>query len=161
MSHGSAFDRFARGMARFVGHSTAFAAAAVLIALWFILTTDLRSFWAKREVVLEHGLEVGRASDALRAYIPRWNAQEEEFAHGAAPLRRGSADQWQQQPSRMAHARAGQEQWCSANPVAGCTPNASIPTHPANQRDLTARRNPGVDARGTADVRTTFGRSGM
>ena len=36
MSHRSAFDRFARGVARFVGHSTAFAAAAVLIALWFV-----------------------------------------------------------------------------------------------------------------------------
>ena len=49
-----------------------------------ILTTDLRSFWAKREVVLEYGLEVWRPSDALRAYIPRWNAQEEEFARRRA-----------------------------------------------------------------------------
>jgi hypothetical protein len=38
----------------------------------------------KREVVLEHGLEVWRPSDALRAYIRRWNAQEEEFARRRA-----------------------------------------------------------------------------
>jgi hypothetical protein len=57
---------------------------ALLSGVPAILTTDLRSFWAKREVVLEYGLEVWRSSDALRAYIPRWNAQEEEFARRRA-----------------------------------------------------------------------------
>jgi hypothetical protein len=57
---------------------------ALLSGVPAILTTDLRSFWAKREVVLEHGLEVWRPSDALRAYIPRWNVQEEEFARRRA-----------------------------------------------------------------------------
>jgi hypothetical protein len=58
--------------------------AQLLSGVPAILTTDLRSFWAKREVVLEYGLEVWRPSDALRAYIPRWNAQEEEFARRRA-----------------------------------------------------------------------------
>ena len=103
---------------------------ALLRGVPAILTTDLRSFWAKREVVLEYGLEVWRLSDALRAYISRWNAQEEEeFARrprrcvGAA-LISGSS-----KPSRIWTMFApAQEQWCSANPVAAARRMRRFPT---------------------------------
>jgi len=45
-----------------------------------ILTTDLRTFWSRRQLLYEFGLEVWRPSDALTAYIPKWKFEREDRA---------------------------------------------------------------------------------
>jgi hypothetical protein len=57
---------------------------ALLSGVPAILTTDLRSLWSKRGALGDYGLEVWRPSDTLRAYIPVWNAEDEEFARRRA-----------------------------------------------------------------------------
>ena len=62
---------------------------ALLSGVPAVLTTDLRSFWAKRELVRDYGLEIWRPTDTLDAYIPRWNAEEAEFARRRAAASEG------------------------------------------------------------------------
>jgi hypothetical protein len=65
---------------------------ALLAGVPAILTTDLKSFWAKRAVVAEYGLQVWRPSETLDAYVPRWKADDEEFARRRAAAS-GNAEQ--------------------------------------------------------------------
>ncbi len=45
-----------------------------------ILTTDLRTFWSRRTVLYDLGIEIWRPSDALTAYIPKWAKERDERA---------------------------------------------------------------------------------
>lgn len=53
---------------------------ALLSGVPAILTTDLRTFWSRRALLYDVGLEVWRPSDALTAYLPKWAADGEMFA---------------------------------------------------------------------------------
>lgn len=60
---------------------------ALLSGVPAILTTDLRSFWNRREALYDYGVEIWRPSDALEAYERKWAEQAEEF-----PRRRAAHD---------------------------------------------------------------------
>ena len=57
---------------------------ALLSGVPAILTTDLRSFWARRDTLYDFGLEVWRPSDALISYEMKWAADEEMLARRRA-----------------------------------------------------------------------------
>lgn len=57
---------------------------AMLSGVPAILTTDLRSFWSRRDALYEFGVEIWCPSDALTAYEPRWAADAEKSARRRA-----------------------------------------------------------------------------
>jgi hypothetical protein len=101
--------------------------------------------------VLEYGLEVWRPNDALRAYIPRWNAQEEEFARRHVAASGAALISGHSNRRGMDHAPAG------PRTVVLCEPRSRLHAECVDFRSLSARAlNLGVDkgahTRGTLEI---------
>lgn len=50
---------------------------ALISGVRAILTTDLRSFWSRREALFSLGIEIWRPTDALTAYVECWSHESE------------------------------------------------------------------------------------
>jgi hypothetical protein len=60
------------------------AAQAILANIPVVMTTDRKTFWAKRERLADLGLLVMRPGELLRLYEPYWQALESEFVRRRA-----------------------------------------------------------------------------
>lgn len=56
------------------------AAWALLSNIPIVITADRKTFWSKRELLAQWGVQVLRPTELLDRYIPYWNAVDDECA---------------------------------------------------------------------------------